>query len=232
MTVSADVDQHVANAKEILTELIPRLDGWCHDYAGVSYAFRGDQEEFAKSFSSLKRDQTIALILVFTILVALFKSYIQPVIVMTAIPFGLIGAVIGHYVMGYPLTFLSLIGLVALTGIVVNDSLILVDFINRRVAVGEEIHEAVVQGGLARLRAIILTSITTVLGLAPLLCETSLQAKFLIPMGVSIAFGLAFATVVTLVVVPCLYVMQDDARRMWRNLRRWAWPEINPEVSS
>ncbi len=232
VTVSADVDQHVANAKEILTELIPRLDGWCHDYAGVSYAFRGDQEEFAKSFSSLKRDQTIALILVFTILVALFKSYIQPVIVMTAIPFGLIGAVIGHYVMGYPLTFLSLIGLVALTGIVVNDSLILVDFINRRVAVGEEIHEAVVQGGLARLRAIILTSITTVLGLAPLLCETSLQAKFLIPMGVSIAFGLAFATVVTLVVVPCLYVMQDDARRMWRNLRRWAWPEINPEVSS
>ncbi len=224
VTVSADVDQKTANADQILTELTPRLNQWCGDCPGTTYNLGGDVEESAKSFSSLKRDEVIALILVYTILAGLFKSYIQPLIVMAAIPFGLIGAVLGHYFMGYPLTILSMIGLVALTGIVVNDSLILVDFINRRAAEGVELTDAVVQAGVARFRAIVLTSITTILGLAPLLAETSFQAKFLIPMGVSIAFGLAFATVLTLVVVPCLYVMQNDARRAMVFARNLVWP--------
>ena len=124
----------------------------------------------------------------------------------------IIGAVAGHFVMGYPITIMSLIGLVALTGIVVNDSLILVDWINRRRAEGVPFYEAVIQGGRARMRAIMLTSITTILGLAPLLMETSFQAKFLIPMGISIAAGVAFATVLTLLAIPSLYMIVEDAR--------------------
>jgi multidrug efflux pump subunit AcrB len=137
---------------------------------------------------------------------------------MAAIPFGIIGAIAGHWLMGYPLTILSLIGFVALTGIVVNDSLILVDWINRLRRDGLSPHDAVISAGTQRLRAILLTSITTILGLAPLLLETSLQARFLIPMGISIAAGVAFATVVTLVAVPSLYLILIDIRSVLRGL--------------
>jgi multidrug efflux pump subunit AcrB len=161
----------------------------------------------------------IAGLLIYVILAGLFKSYVQPLIVMATIPFGLIGAVAGHYVMGYPLTIMSLIGLVALTGIVVNDSLILVDFINRRRGEGAGIFEAIIDGGRQRLRAIMLTSITTVAGLAPLLMEESFQARFLIPMGISIAAGVAFATVLTLVAVPSLYMIVEDFKKALDRVR-------------
>ena len=163
----------------------------------------------------------IALGLIYVVLAGLFRSYIQPLIVMVAIPFGLIGAVAGHYAMGYPLTILSLIGLVALTGIVVNDSLILVSFVNRRRAEGTNPYEAVIAGGQQRLRAILLTSATTILGLTPLLLETSFQARFLIPMGISIAAGLAFATVLTLIAVPSLYMIMLDVKTALLAVRRW-----------
>jgi multidrug efflux pump subunit AcrB len=138
---------------------------------------------------------------------------------MTAVPFGVIGVILGHLLMGYPLTILSVIGAVALTGIVVNDSLILVNFINAENRAGASRGDAIITAGRRRLRPILLTSLTTILGLAPMLTETSFQAKFLIPMAVSISFGLAFATLLTLVVVPSAYLILYDlkglARRIW-----------------
>ncbi len=213
VTVTADVDEGIANSREIsgsLAEGFPQIE---QTYAGVQLEFGGQNREFAKSFGSLKKDFAIAILLIYVILAGLFRSYVQPLIVMCAIPFGLIGVAVGHYSLGYPITILSLIGLVALTGIVVNDSLILVNFINQRMREGLDVYEAVIEGGRGRVRAILLTSITTILGLAPLLTETSFQAKFLIPMGISIAAGLAFATVLTLLAVPSLYMISIDAKR-------------------
>ncbi len=218
VTITADVDEAVANARMINQELEAEFPKWERQFPGMRLEFGGQSREFTKSFSSLKRDFVIAAALIYVILAGMFKSYIQPMIVMTAIPFGIIGAIAGHWLMGYPLTILSLIGFVALTGIVVNDSLILVDWINRMRRQGLSPHEAVISAGTQRLRAILLTTITTILGLAPLLLETSLQARFLIPMGISIAAGVAFATVVTLIAVPSLYLILIDVRRAFRSL--------------
>ena len=149
-------------------------------------------------------------------LAGLFRSYIQPLVVMSAIPFGLLGAVIGHWLMGETMTILSAIGMVALTGILVNDSLVLVDFINRRIKNGENVFEASVQGARLRLRAILLTTLTTAAGLTPLMFETSFQAKFLIPMAVTLTFGLLFATALTLVIVPTLNLIMYDVGNAFR----------------
>lgn len=213
VTVTADVDETIGNSHSINRLLGTEFDK-LRDGRDVTLAFGGQQREMSKSFGSLNVDFPIAVLLIFVILAGLFKSYLQPLVVMTAIPFGLIGAVFGHYVMGYPLTFLSMIGLVALSGIVVNDSLILVNFINHRIAAGVPMFEAVILGCRSRVRAILLTSITTIAGLAPLMAEQSFQARFLIPMGISISFGLAFATVLILVVVPAIYLIVADLRRI------------------
>jgi multidrug efflux pump subunit AcrB len=219
VVITADVDQSEANSEEILAALRGPVDQIMHDYPSVTIEFAGNKRETTKSLSSLRRDFLIAILVIFVMLAGLFKSYVQPLIVLTAIPFGLIGAVGGHYVMGYPMTILSVIGTVALTGIVVNDALILVSFVNKEIASGQSIFEAVIAGGKRRLRPILLTSLTTILGLAPLMAEQSFQARFLIPMAISISFGLAFATILTLIVVPAIYLIVEDAR--W--LARWAW---------
>jgi multidrug efflux pump subunit AcrB len=153
-----------------------------------------------------------ALIAIFCLLAAQFRSYAQPLIVMCAIPIAMIGAIWGHVVMGLQLTLMSLFGIVALSGVVVNDSLVLIDFINRALRRGMDLRGAVVHGGEARFRAIILTSATTVAGLAPMLVERSFQAQFLVTMAVSLAFGLAGATVLTLVVTPCLFLIVADVK--------------------
>jgi multidrug efflux pump subunit AcrB len=152
---------------------------------------------------------------IFFLLASQFRSYIQPIIIMVAIPFGLIGAIAGHIIMGLQLTIVSIFGIVALSGIVVNDSLILIDFINRSVRKGEEINTAVVESGKARFRPVLLTSVTTIAGLSPLLLERSFQAQFLIPMAVSISFGLLIATILTLLYVPALYLIIQDLRNMF-----------------
>ncbi len=213
LAVTADVDEEVASATAVTAELGKDFSTIEQRYPGIQLEFGGQQRERNKSFGSLQHHFVTAILLIYMILAGLFRSYIQPIIVMCAIPFGVIGVVAGHYVFDYPITILSLIGLVALSGIVVNDSLILVDFINRRRRDGVPVFEAIIDGGKQRLRPIILTSITTVLGLAPLLMETSFQARFLIPMGISIAGGLVFATVLTLVGVPALYMISIDAKR-------------------
>lgn len=224
ITVTADVDEEKTNADRIVAAMQPLVDKLQADHADLKIDFAGNRRETNKSLASLKRDFMIALILIYFMLAGLFKSYLQPLVVLTAVPFGLNGAVLGHLLMGYPLTILSMIGLVALTGIVVNDSLILVDFINKEVAAGKRADEAVVSAGLRRLRPILLTSLTTVLGLAPLMAETSFQARFLIPMAISISFGLAFATILTLIVVPANFMILQDlkslAHRAWHGSPR------------
>ena len=216
VTVSADVDTNVTNSEQVIAAITETFPELLASYPGLELKFGGQKLETQKSFGSLRHSFLIALGLIYVILAALFRSYVQPLIVMVVIPFGLIGAVAGHYVLGYPLTILSAIGTVALTGIVVNDSMILVAFINRRVADGEPVGEAVIEAGRSRLRPILLTSATTVLGIAPLLLETSFQAKFLIPMGVSISAGLIFATVLTLVAIPAMYLIVLDLKRVLR----------------
>ncbi len=221
VTVTADVDESVTNASQVSVALSRSFPEIRRRYPGLELEFGGDRLEMSKSFGSLKQSFVIAMLLVFVLLAGLFRSYVQPLIVMSIIPFGLIGAVVGHYLMGYPLTIASMIGVVALTGVVVNDSMILVVFINRRVASGVPLYEAVIQGGKGRLRPILLTSATTVLGMGPLLLETSFQAKFLIPMGISISAGLLFATVFTLVAVPSLYMIVDDVKRNGASFMSW-----------
>jgi hydrophobic/amphiphilic exporter-1 (mainly G- bacteria), HAE1 family len=184
-------------------EIVPR-------YPGIDIQYLGQAEEMRKSFSSLRMAFPVALLIIYGMLAGLFRSYTQPVVVMAAIPFGFLGAVLGHWLTGETFTILSWIGLVALAGILVNDSLVLVDFINRRVADGLSHMDASIDGAKKRLRAILLTTLTTASGLIPLMFETSFQAKFLIPMAVTLTFGLLFATVLTLVLVPCLNLIRYD----------------------
>ncbi len=219
VTVKASVDEAVANVKDVTESVGAALADLGRRHPGVSVSFEGRQKETRESLSSLRWGFPAALLMIYAILAAVFRSYVQPLLVMTAIPFGLAGAVIGHAVWGLPIGLLSMIGAVALTGIVVNDSLILVDFVNRREAGADvPVEEAVVAAARARVRAILLTSLTTVAGLAPLVGERSFQAQFLVPMAISLTFGLSLATFTTLVLLPTLYVVLDDVRGVLRRV--------------
>ncbi|MCP4292925.1 MAG: efflux RND transporter permease subunit [bacterium] len=212
--VTADIDQSVANADEInrdlREEILPRL---LASYPGLHYSMEGQQKEQAESLGSLVRGFLMAMLLVYVLLAVMFKSYLQPVIVMSAIPFGIVGAIWGHILMGLNLTLISMFGVVALTGVVVNDSLIMIDFINRSRREGQDIKEALMNSGMRRFRPIMLTSVTTFAGLTPLILEKSLQAKFLIPMATSLGFGVMFATFITLLLVPVSYSILADAKK-------------------
>ncbi|MEM9790046.1 MAG: efflux RND transporter permease subunit [Planctomycetota bacterium] len=190
--------------------------------------FGGRQEQMSDAFSTLPIGMAAALMMVYVILAWLFGSYIQPLIVMAVIPFALIGVIWGHLLLGYEMTFLSLIGMIALSGIVVNDSLILMEFYNARRRAGDTVFDALVVAGRARFRAIMLTTITTVLGLTPLILEQSFQAKFLIPMAIAIAGGLIATTFLILLVLPCLVMVFDDAQAaayyLWHGRPRPAKP--------
>ena len=176
----------------------------------LEFDLEGSSSETVKLVQELTNASIAALFLIYILIAIPLKSYLQPIIIMSVIPFGLIGAVIGHIVLNEAISMFSLFGLVALAGVVVNDSIIMVDFINKARQEGMDIIQAVVNSGTQRFRAIILTSLTTAIGLMPIMTETSTQAQFVIPMAISIAFGIVFATVITLFLVPCLYVLQDD----------------------
>lgn len=213
VTVSADVEEGVANANEISADLrsavLPQL---VRDFPGLTFDFEGEQREQAESLGSLRLNFVVAQLAIFALLAIPFRSYSQPLIIMSAIPFGLVGAVFGHMVMGLNLTMLSMFGMVALTGVVVNDSLILVDLVNRRRAEGIPLDRAIREAGERRFRPIMLTTATTFLGLTPMIFETSMQAKFLIPMAVSLGYGIVFATAITLVLIPTLYRILEDGK--------------------
>ncbi|MCP4203474.1 MAG: efflux RND transporter permease subunit [bacterium] len=213
VNVTADVDTEIANTNEIIADLAARvLPRVLADYPEIRFSFEGEQEEQRKTMSDLLSGFMIALLVIYGLLAVPFRSYLQPLIVMSAIPFGLIGAVWGHVIMGLDLAILSMFGIVALTGVVVNDSLVLVSFINRATRRGATLREAILIAGEARFRPILLTSLTTFAGLTPLLLEKSMQAKFLVPMAVSLAFGVLFATFITLILVPSLYSIVEDVR--------------------
>ena len=152
----------------------------------------------------------LAMLAMYFLLAIPFRSYSQPLIVMLAIPFGVFGAILGHLLMGYNLSLMSMMGMVALSGVVVNDSLVLIDYANRRRREGMNADQAIRMAGLRRFRPIILTTLTTFGGLAPMIFETSRQARFMIPMALSLGFGILFATVITLILVPCLYLLMED----------------------
>ncbi|MEO1528366.1 MAG: efflux RND transporter permease subunit [Planctomycetota bacterium] len=212
ITVSADLDETTGNAEEIvgnfkeefLAEVLPR-------YPGIKVRWEGQQERRAESFGSLFKGFGIALAVMFVLLAIEFKSAIQPILVMLIIPFGALGAVVGHMIMDMPLTLFSFYGIIALTGIVVNDSIVLIDFINSRVRAGMPIGQALTESGTRRFRPVLLTTITTIGGLIPILLETSIQAQILIPMATSIAFGEFFATIVVLYLVPVSYSLYWSA---------------------
>ena len=176
------------------------------------------QAQQADSVGGLARGFVVALLRIFALLAIPLRSYVQPLIIMSAIPFGLVGALWGHIVMGLDVTLISMFGLVALTGVVVNDSLVMVDFINRKLERFGDVQTAVREAGVARFRPILLTSLTTFAGLAPLMVNQSFQAAFLVPMAVSLAFGVLFATFITLALVPVAYLILDDAKRAMRRL--------------
>ncbi len=215
INVTADVDSAKANANEVTASLVDTvLPEILQDYPGVTYTFEGERREQGETVGGLISGFILALFMIYALLAIPFKSYIQPVIVMCAIPFGIIGAILGHLILGMDLTVLSMFGIVALTGVVVNDSLVMVDFVNRRREEHAELHSAIREAGAARFRPILLTSLTTFAGLTPLLLEKSVQAKFLIPMAVSLGFGVIFATFVTLFLVPCGYFILEDIVRL------------------
>lgn len=219
ITVTSDLDENTANAERILDELAAGfLPDLVKRHPGVKYTFEGQRQQSNESVGSLFRGFIIAVMAIYVLLATQFRSYAQPIIIMIALPFGMVGAVLGHLVMALPITLLSLLGVVALSGIVVNDSIILIDFINRAIRKGTPRRQAVETSGKARFRAVILTSLTTIAGLLPLLTERSFQAQFLIPMAVSICFGLLVATILTLLFVPALYLIVVDAKAFMRRL--------------
>ena len=211
ITVTSDIDETIGNASVIVAEIkADFLPDLMARFPGLTYDFGGQEKRTSESLDSIKSGYMLAMMGIFLLLASQFRSYVQPLIIMMAIPFGLIGAIVGHLVMGIDFTIISIFGIVALSGIVVNDSLILIDFINRAVRNGVDLNQAVVESGKARFRPVLLTSVTTIAGLVPLLMERSFQAQFLIPMAVSICFGLLAATVLTLLYVPALYLIIQD----------------------
>jgi len=207
INVTADVDLSISNGNEVIASVTKNiLPLILKKYNSVNYSLEGEQQEQGENLKSLGKNFLLAMIVVYMLLAIPFKSYFQPLVVMSSIPFGITGAVIGHILMGMNLSVLSMMGIVALTGVVVNDSLVMVDFINRYRYEGNTIRDAVLEAGPRRFRPIFLTSLTTFVGLVPLILEKSTQAKFMIPMAVSLSFGVLFATAITLLLVPVSYL--------------------------
>ena len=213
MTVTADIDKQRTNMTVLRADLERYLQALLTGYPGVTYTFEGEAKEQRESFASLQLGMTAILFAIYVLLALPLKSYLQPLIVMSVIPFGIIGAVWGHWIMGRDLCFPSMLGVMALVGVVVNDSLVLVDFINQKKAQGMGVLDAVLSAGVVRFRPVMLTSLTTFFGLLPLLFEKSVQAQFLIPMAISLGFGILFATAITLIMIPANVIIADDIRK-------------------
>ncbi|MBW4968281.1 efflux RND transporter permease subunit [Pseudoalteromonas sp. CR1] len=209
LNVTADIEKNNTNMTVLQADLAQYLDELMQQYPGVDYKLEGEAKEQRESFGSLAWALVFVFFIIYALLAIPFKSYLQPIIVMSVIPFGMIGAVVGHWIMGMDLTIMSLLGMLALIGVVVNDSLVLVDFINKKRSEGGDLIEAVKLAGASRFRPVMLTSLTTFIGLMPLLFEKATQAQFLIPMAVSLGFGIIFATFITLLLVPVNYMLME-----------------------
>ena len=232
--VTAEVNNKQANSGEIFAQLakttFKKLN---NEYPDVYLSMQGSKKNTRESFSSLAVGFPIAMVGIFVIIATVFRSYIQPFIILFTIPFGIIGAIIGHLLLGYNLSMMSIFGMVALSGVVINDAIVLIERVNENLTEGMTLFDAIVQGGARRFRAIFLTSISTVGGLAPLIMETDMQAKFLIPMALSVAGGVAFATGLTLILIPSLLVIVNDLRRLAVKGISGKWPsreEVEPRA--
>ena len=209
ITVGMDVEPKRAITRvmqSIQNEILPQLRA---DFPGITWSFEGSQAEMRESTAVLWGGFALVMMIIYALLAVAFGSYAQPLIVMTAIPFGIVGAVIGHILLGYDLSLISLMGVVALSGVVVNDSLIMIDYANKKRATVSAV-EAIQEAGIRRFRPIILTTLTTFGGLTPIILETSRQAYYLIPMAISLGFGILFSTSIILLIVPCLYMILED----------------------
>lgn len=225
--VKGDVNRSIVTPEEIMAAVEKAVcakgtsfssrESRCYnaDFPGVAFKISGEQQERNKALGSMIATVPLALMIIFALLAVPLRSYMQPLVIMSVIPFGAVGAIVGHYIMGWDLTFFSLLGIIALSGVVVNASLVLVDYINRQRREGIPIFEAVSTAGVVRFRPIILTSVTTFVGLVPLMTDNDPETFMFIPMAISLAFGVLFATVITLFLVPSLYLMLDDWLRFW-----------------
>lgn len=214
--VTAEADRATVQPSKVIEEVEKHvLPNLLEKYPGLSYSISGMADEERKLGVSLMVGFGLALVGIYALLAIPTKSYLQPLIIMGVIPFGIIGAIVGHWVTGYAFSMMSVIGVIALSGVVVNDSLLLVDYTNNAMARGADRYTAVTEATTRRFRAIMLTSVTTFMGLAPMLLERTVQAQDMIPMAISLAFGIVFATVITLLLLPCLYLMLDDVKRWW-----------------
>lgn len=233
INVTASVDGKTANAREILLDLKRgMLRKLSNNYPGLTFDLEGEEKERMESMVSMGTGFLLALLGIYALLAVPFRSYSQPLLIMSAIPFGLVGAVFGHLIMGFDLSILSIFGTVALSGVVVNDSLLLIDRINRNRRGGITMHQAVIEAGQRRFRPILLTSLTTFFGLFPMIMETSVQAQFLIPMAISLGFGILFATGITLLLIPSLYFMLEDVRKVFRLRPSRAIDREGPEAET
>jgi multidrug efflux pump subunit AcrB len=225
VTVSADVDRSVTTPEQVLESMTStELPAILANYRGVSYVLSGEQEERAESIGGLFQLVPLALLVIYAILAIPLKSYLQPFVIMSVIPFGTVGAIFGHMIMGFAIALPSVLGMIALAGVVVNSSLVMVDYINRQRIQGADPFEAVARAGVVRFRPILLTSITTFVGLAPLMLTNTPETAFIVPMAISLGWGVLFATAITLFLVPCLYLALED-------LHAWNTPEPTPDIA-
>ena len=226
LRVGGEIDENDPNASSdainarVRDEIMPRL---MSRYDGLSWAFEGDQKKQSELLLSLAGGFIIALFAMYALMAIPLHSFLQPFMIISAIPFGFVGAAFGHMLTGYDLSILSMFGVIALSGVVVNDNIVLVDWINQRRALHDTLQQAVRSAGAARFRPILLTSLTTFFGLLPLLLERSVQARFLVPMAVSLAFGVLFATLITLVIVPCFYLVLADIKHAASSTWQWLY---------
>ena len=224
--ISADIDSEKVESRKVVSEMnddaIPNI---LADYPSVQYGVEGASKDQQDFLSQLGFAAIGALFLIYGLIAIPTKSYAQPIVIMSVIPFGIIGAIFGHFVLGKTINMMSMFGFIALTGVVVNDSLIMVDFINKAKGSGLRMIEIVTQAGTQRFRAILLTSLTTFFGIFPLYFEQSLQAQFIIPMAISLGFGIVFATLITLFLIPSLYLIKEDLRKVFNKPKK-AQPPI------
>jgi len=212
ISVSMDVEPKRAATQVIEALQNSELPKLREDFPGITWSFEGSDAEMRQATASLWGSFGLALAVIYSLLAIAFKGYVQPLIVLVAIPFGVVGAIIGHIMLGYDLSLVSLMGVIALSGVVINDSLIMIDYANRH-RKNQSAFDAISQAGLRRFRPILLTTLTTFGGLMPLIFEDSLQAQYIIPMAISLGFGILFATAIILVLVPCLYLILEDIQK-------------------
>jgi multidrug efflux pump subunit AcrB len=219
--LTAEVDKDIAEPSKITADILQQeLPKVLSQFPGVRSRLSGSSQAQREVQGELLAGAALSLFLIFALMAIPLRSYAQPLLIMSVIPFGTIGALVGHWILGIPVSMFSYFGIIALSGVVVNDSLILVDYINKDKASGTPLHKAVIDAARYRFRPILLTSLTTFLGLAPItIFETSTQAQLVVPMAASLAFGILFATLITLILIPTLYLILDDLQSWWKEAR-------------